>query len=235
MAIILGILRCFAKYFVFLIPVVIILVLLHIYCKMPKELFRKLLHIPGFLSAPVIVYVADTWYIAVLTILIFEAIVYPALTVFERWSGYADLFVQRSPGEVKNSLILLCSADALFIAIYWGLFNKPYIVVVGIIMWGVGDGMAALIGKRFGKHHVSLPLADQKKTWEGSIAMFLASAVTGIILLKVMTDFEMDYVIMTALITAIGGAYTELITHSGNDTVTVPLVNTIVLFLFEIL
>jgi len=46
-------------------------------------------------------------------------------------------------------------------------------------MWGTGDGAAALVGHRFGKHHVALPLAGPRKTWEGTGAMVLMSKVIG--------------------------------------------------------
>ena len=161
--------------------------------------------------------------------ILFAIIVYPILKLFERWKGYDDLFIQRKTGEIKKSLLLLFFSNALLIAIGWGIFDLPQIAIVSILMWGFGDAAAALVGKRFGKHHVHLKFADQKKTWEGTGANFVVSALVGAFYLYFMMEIGMVKSLIFALITALFGAYTELITHNGNDTVTVSTVNMIVL------
>lgn len=42
----------------------------------------------------------------------------------------------------------------------------------------MGDGFAALIGKQFGRHKFHLKHADHHKSVEGSLAMFVSSALT---------------------------------------------------------
>ena len=96
-------------------------------------------------------------------------------------------------------------------------------------MWGPGDAAAALIGRRFGKHKITLPLADRKKSWEGSLAMALTSFVIGMVCLTLGGVFPLAKSLIACLIAAPLAAYTELITKNGNDTVTVPLVNTLAL------
>ena len=96
-------------------------------------------------------------------------------------------------------------------------------------MWGAGDGAAALAGHRFGKHHVKLPLADPQKTWEGSAGMALVSTAVGTASMLALTAMPLHQCLLYALATSVPGAYTELISRGGNDTVTVPLVNTAVL------
>ena len=102
-------------------------------------------------------------------------------------------------------------------------------------MWGSGDGAAALVGHRFGKHHVRLPLADEKKTWEGSGAMLTVSAVVGTAAMLILTVQPWYSCLLMALAASIFGAYTELISRGGDDTVTVPVVNTAVLLTFHFL
>lgn len=225
----LSTLKCLGEYLLFIIPAALVLLLLHFTTHIPKVVFRKLLHLPAFCSAAVIVWRADSWQAASLTLALFAAIVYPALCLCERWQGYGGLFVQKAPGEIKKSLLLLFLSDAALVALCWGAFNLPWVASAAILMWGSGDGAAALAGHRFGRRHVRLPLADPKKTWEGSAAMVLVSAAVGTAAMLVLTAMPWWQCLLFALAAAIPGAYTELISRNGDDTVTVPVVNTAVL------
>ena len=227
------VLRCFGEYLLFIIPAALILVALNYILKIPRTVFRKLLHLIAFLSTPVVVWRADSWQAASLTLALFAVIVYPVLHVFQSWKGYNQLFVQKKPGEIKNSLLLLFLTDAALVAVCWGLFDLPYVAVTAILMWGSGDGAAALIGKQFGKHRAVLPLADPKKTWEGSGSMAAVSTAVGFVSMLVMTATPWYLCLLSAFAASLFGAYTELVTRNGNDTVTVPVVNTAILLLFH--
>ena len=39
------------------------------------------------------------------------------------------------------------------------------------------------MGKRWGRHHTQLPLADPQKTWEGTCAMWVVASVVGTVTL----------------------------------------------------
>jgi len=52
-------------------------------------------------------------------------------------------------------------------------FEHLEIIAVGIICMSYGDGIASLVGRRFGKHRLSFAL--DKKSLEGSVAMFFSS------------------------------------------------------------
>lgn len=54
-------------------------------------------------------------------------------------------------------------------------FENLEIIAVGIICMSYGDGIASLIGKKFGKHRLNF--AFDKKSLEGSSAMFFSSIV----------------------------------------------------------
>ena len=211
-----------------------LLLILHFTMNIPQVVFRKLLHLPAFCSAAVVVWRADSWQAASLTLALFAVIVYPVLHLLQGWNGYDRLFVQKKPGEVKRSLLLLFLTDAALVALCWGGFDLPWIAVAGILMWGSGDGTAALIGHRFGKHHVMLPLADPKKTWEGSGAMAAVSTVTGTVVMLVLSGMPWYCCLLMALTASLFGAYTELISRNGDDTITVPVVNTAVILLFRL-
>ena len=230
-----SVLRCFGEYLLFIVPAALILLVLNFTLDIPRVVFRKLLHLPAFCSAAVVVWRADCWQTASLTLVLFAVIVYPVLWLCQGWSGYDRLFIQKKPGEIKRSLLLLFLCDAALVALCWGAFDLPWAAVAAILMWGSGDGAAALVGHRFGKHHVRLPLADEKKTWEGSGAMLAVSTVVGTAAMLILTVQPWYRCLLMALAASIFGAYTELISRGGDDTVTVPVVNTAVLLTLHFL
>lgn len=215
-------LLCLWFYVRLLVPAVVSLLAVYLWLDVPREVFRKLLHMVAFFSAPTIMHAAGDWRPATLALVAFGAVVWPVLAAAERLPQYADLFVQRRTHEVRRSLLLLFWGDAAIVALCWGLFGRPQVAVASILMWGFGDAAAALVGKRFGRHKVSLPLADHKKTWEGSGAMLATETLVGLVVMGLSPQ---------VLIAALAGAYVELITHGGYDTVTVPIAVAAVLLL----
>lgn len=216
------VLECFDWYLVYLAGWLTVLLLARRFFAIPKEQWRKLLHLVAYTSSLFMMFESNDWLAASVCCLAFAAVVYPILHCAERWKGYADLFNQRHPGEVKKSLLLLFCTHAVLIALCWGWLGKPYIAVAAILMWGVGDTAAALIGKRYGRHHITLPLADSKKTWEGSAAMMLTAFIAGFVSMIITAPAAWYACLIYAAIAAPVAAYAELISHSGNDTVTVP-------------
>jgi dolichol kinase len=106
----------------------------------------------------------------------------------------------------------------------WGIFGKQYIAVVSVLMWGFGDAAAAIIGIRFGKHIVPWKISDGKKTWQGTTAMFLVSSLVGYTILVFLSGNSVRYCILSAVLSGAVGAFTELVSKNGLDTVTVPAV-----------
>ena len=229
------VLRCLGEYLLFILPAALAAIALNHLFQIPRVIFRKLLHLLAFSSAAIIVWRADCWQTASITMVVFAAVVYPVLLLFENRKGYAQLFVQKTPGEVKRSLLLLFLTDAALVAVTWGIFDLPYIAVVSILMWGSGDGIAALIGSRFGTHHVKLRFADPKKTWEGSWSMAGTATIVGTVSIMLMTAIPWHFCLLHSLIASLFGAYTELISRHGNDTVTVPVVHTVILLALHLL
>lgn len=219
----------------YIIPAAVILLCLHHFFKIPSHVFRKLLHLAAFTCLVEMMWAAEEWYQASLTALLFATVVYPILCALEGQPWFGGLFVQKGPGEVKKSLLLLFVMDAVLAAVCWGGFSLPWAAAASILMWGAGDGAAALAGHRFGKHHVTLPLADPKKTWEGSAAMLAVSTAVGTVTMLILTAMPWHHCLLLALAAAIPGAYTELISKNGYDTVTVPVVNAAVLLALHLM
>ncbi|MBR4878435.1 MAG: hypothetical protein IKU13_01220 [Clostridia bacterium] len=224
-------LYCFGMFVLCLIPPIIIAGTIKFKIGLSGEPFRKLLHTIAYLCPLFVLCFADSWTTADMVFISIAALAYPFLSLAEKHEDFAPFFSQRRDGEVKSSLLQLFFGMSVLTAVCWGIFNKPFIVVAAVMMWGPGDAAAALVGKRFGKHKIRLPLADKKKSWEGSLSFMALSFIFGAIVLMIFGKIPLFKAILCALVPSICGSYTELITKGGYDTVTVPFVNAIVLLL----
>ncbi len=217
-----SILSCFRSYLCYLALWFVFIAMIGRRLRPGSEGFRKLLHTIAYTSPLYMMAVSDDWRTPALCCLIFAIVAYPILLLAERLKGFATFFTQRRPGEVKQSLLLLLLPNVLWITLYWGLLDRPWIIYTSVLMWGTGDMAAALIGKRYGRHHITLPLADHKKTWEGTAAMALTALLAGLCMLRLFSPYTTLTCLLLALIAAPAAAYVELISHNGNDTITVP-------------
>ncbi|MDO4740458.1 MAG: TSUP family transporter [Eubacteriales bacterium] len=221
-ALLMQVLRCFERYLVYLACWLAALLLVKLFLPISKELWRKSLHMVAYTSSLFMMHASQDWLVSALCCLSFAAVVYPLLHYAERWKGFASLLSQRKPGEIKASLLLLFCTHAALIALCWGWLGKPYIAVTAILAWGTGDAAAALVGKRIGRHHIRLPLADPRKTWEGSLAMLLTAFGAALAAMLAASPLPVSHCLLYAAVAAPVSAYTELISHGGLDTVTVP-------------
>ena len=223
--------ECLWKFILYIIPCVAVLLLLHFFCNVPGFVFRKLLHFVAFSCVTLMIITSKSWEAASATALVLAAVIYPVLALFENKPWFAGLFVQKSDGEIKRSLLMLFIMFALLNAIAWGAFNKAYAGAAAIVMWGTGDAAAALIGIPFGKHKVISKLTDGNKSYEGTIAMFIVAFINGFIVLYFYAGLPLIRTLICAVVAADCGAVTELITPSEYDTVSVPLVILIILLI----
>ena len=214
---------------------IVLLLIIKVTLKPPQYLFRKLLHLVAFTCLLEIILTVDDWIAAAITFAVFTIVVYPILCVLEKCAWYNSLLTQKSTGEIKKSLLLLTLVFEVLVVLCWGVMGKSYLAVGAILMWGFGDGTAGLVGKRFGKHPVHLPLADQGKTWEGSLAMCLVSFAVGALWFIFSGTLAWPQCLLYPLVAAPIASYTELISRNGNDTVTVPLVTAAVLMICSLL
>jgi hypothetical protein len=225
---------CYGNLLKYLAPAVCLLLLTRRLFPIPDYVFRKLLHMVAFSIVTVMILSASRWEAACLTSLSFAVIVYPILMLLEKEPWFDKLLVQKKPGEIKQSLLLLFIMIAADIAVAWGIFGKQYVAVASVLMWGFGDAAAALVGIRFGKHVIPWKISDGKKTFEGTAAMFVISALVGCAVLVPLSDAPAWYSILAALLCGVVGSLTELGSRNGMDTVTVPAVLVAVLLLLRV-
>ncbi len=145
------------------------------FIKVPKEVFRKILHMILLGSSFVLVYAFKTWLYSATAAILFMGMVFPLLSFAEKIPGYSGLLVERKKGEIKRSLIVVFFMLALLIWICIGIIGQRYLVIASVYAWGLGDAAAALIGKRFGKHFIEGKLVEGRKTVEGTAGMFVVA------------------------------------------------------------
>jgi phytol kinase len=107
----------------------------------------------------------------------------------------------------------------ILVAWFWSI-QQPQYAALGVLVMTWGDGLAALVGQRFGKHPYKL--WDMQKTWEGSLTMAIVSAlVSFLILLAVQGAIWQTWLI--SLVVAIVATGLEAFSKFGLDNLTVPL------------
>ncbi|MDE6592754.1 MAG: TSUP family transporter [Oscillospiraceae bacterium] len=232
-AVVVETLRCLGKFIMYIVPCVAVLLPIKFFTKVPQFIFRKLLHLVAFSCTTFMIIVAESWQSAALVSCLIALLIYPVLAILEKEQWFNGLFVQKKPGEIKKSLLMLFLMFAVVAAVAWGIFGKPYAAATAILMWGTGDAAAALVGIPFGKHKVHLKPVNGKKSWEGTAAMFLVSLICGLSVFLLYCHFPFWESLAPIFVGAIIGAATELFSPSEYDTVTVPVAVLVVLLLLS--
>ena len=110
----------------------------------------------------------------------------------------------------------------ILVILTFGVLEQPFIGAVGILVMGYGDGLAAVIGTKYGKHKIAFG-----KSIEGSLTMFLASFAVAITILLI-SGVPNPYLI--ALGVAVIASIIELVTPKGLDNLSVPLITSLALY-----
>lgn len=189
----------------------------------PKEIFRKILHIILLGSILVLTYGFNSWWISAMAAMTFAVMVFPILAFAEKIPGYSELLIERKSGEIKSSLILVFSMFTVLICLCWGWLGEKYLVIASVYAWGLGDAAAALVGKRFGSHYIEGKMVEGRKSLEGTLAMFVVSFVSVLVILLIYSPVEWYAYVPIAAITAAISSIVELYTKSGMDTLTCTL------------
>ncbi len=210
---------------IYLLSAVIVVLSIRKFTNIGDELYRKLLHFVLLGSLFLWTVSFSSWQIKVLTVIGFVGIVYPILMFFERFRTYSRMVDERKKGELKKSLIVVFLMFALVLAVAEGIFDDRCLTLASVYAWGVGDAFAALIGKKYGRHKLTGRFLSGKKSLEGTIAMFLTSFVSVLLLLLRRGGVHSGWIVLTAAVTAAVSAVCELYTKDGMDTLTCPLVS----------
>lgn len=214
-----------AAFLAYYVAVVIVLLAVRRLLKPPGELVRKLFHISVAGSMFVPLHLLTSWQLAAGMLLGFGVLFYIVISWAGRYPRFMRALHERHPGEVRSSLALMFFTMAVLFALGWGWLDpdSKFMVVAPIMGWGFGDAAAALVGKKWGRHRLSHPWVDNKKTTEGTIAMVVFAAAAILVTLIGYTAWPWYACLLVALLVAPVTAVVELVTRNGLDTVTVPL------------
>ncbi len=213
----------------YLTPCAIVMLTVRRFTKIDDELFRKILH-TIFLGAYIpLLFGFKLWWQAVVFIIGLAVLLYPVLILAGKIPEFSAFVNERKKGEFTRSMVLALGVMAVSTLVGWGLFNDRYIVLAAVYSWGVGDAFAALVGKRFGKHKIKWKFVDNKKSFEGSAAMVISSAVAVFTVLLVRGNISPLWAALIALASASVSAFVELCSKGGMDTVFCPAASMAVL------
>jgi phytol kinase len=116
----------------------------------------------------------------------------------------------------------------ILIALFWQ--SHPEYAAIGILVMTWGDGLAALVGQRWGQHRYKL--WNMEKSWEGSLAMGVASyAVSAAVLFGVQGVCWQTGLVPLGV--AILATSLEAFSKLGIDNLTVPLAGALAGFLLN--
>jgi phytol kinase len=144
-------------------------------------------------------------------------------------AGIATLISYRLPilpgvnsvGRKSLGTFFYAVSIGILTAIFWPL-QLPYYGVIGILIMAWGDGLAAIIGQRFGQHPYTI--FGNTKSWEGTATMFFVSyTIVSIVLFSVQGNIWQTWAI--GIPVAIAATAVESIAQWGLDNLSVPLIS----------
>lgn len=161
-------------------------------------LFAWWLHIPAFIG------VGASILASIVTLLSYRFPILPGIN---------------SVGRKSLGTFFYAVSIGVLVAWFWTI-NRPQYAALGILVMAWGDGLAAIIGQKFGKH--TYKIWENKKSWEGSGTMALISFIVScLIFLSVQGNNWQTWVV--SLSVAILATTLEAFSIYGIDNLTVPL------------
>ncbi len=175
--------------------------------RLAPELVRKLAHMSSAVLAAMLPLVVSFVEIAVLG-LVFAALMAASLRmgIFNAIHGVS----RTTYGEVFFPLGIAALAVAC---------PNELAFAYGVLVLGLGDGLAALVGERFGRRVI--PLVQTRKTLWGSGAFLAACFALGVLLMAP-TGVSLSYALVAAAAMAIALTPVELFLTYGLDNLLLP-------------
>ena len=190
-----------------------------------KEISRKFIHIM----------LGNWWIIAMLFFNnVWFAILGPAVFVVVNYLSYKkDLIKVMERDEQDGFGTVYYALSLLILAILsFGIYKNPSLGLVPTLVMAYGDGLAAIIGKRFKSKKYKL--GDTKKSFAGSLTMFLISLVliggylwfVNVNVFWTSAHWPLISIMMAFCVTAI-----EAVSGKGIDNISVPIITLLLLML----
>jgi len=182
---------------------------------MQKELIRKFIHLVGYWNLFGFIFIADfigqkTAFLALtLILLLFLELEY--LRVENNFFSIPtkfNIFRKKEQSAFGGHIYLTLATIVCFAAF------STSIAAAAISMAVLGDFFSALIGQKWGKHKFIFC----NKTWEGTLAGFLANLAAGYFFIYSLDNFWLILIPM-----AVAASLVEVFTQKLDDNLTVPV------------
>ena len=183
-----------------------------------SELSRKVIHIG-----------VSNWWIIIIIFFnnVILASIVPAIFCIINYLSYKfDILksMERDENKTLGTVYYAISCLLLTILTFTGFNNKLY-AGIGILTMGYGDGLAALIGRKFTSREFKV--FGNKKSVLGSFTMFLTSLIVITIITLCFNQFNILKVLLLSSVATI----IEAISPFGIDNLTVPILTSLLAFL----
>lgn len=132
-------------------------------------------------------------------------------------------------GRKSLGTLFYAISIGIVIALCWPV-DRPQYAALGILVMAWGDGMAALVGQRFGRHRYKL--GGIGKSWEGTGTMAIVSFLVAATIL-VATQGGSWTTIAIALVIGGVAASLEAFSKWGVDNLTVPVASSAIALLCD--
>lgn len=187
-----------------------------------SEIIRKIVHIgtgnvillAWWLDIPASVGVAASILASLLTLLSYRFPLLPGIN---------------SVGRKSLGTFFYSVSIGVLIAWFWYL-NQQYYAVLGILIMTWGDGLAAIIGQRFGKYKYKV--LGGEKTIKGSLTMTIVSFIVSSLILQSVQGNSWETWLVSISVAVVATAL-EAISFLGIDNLTVPLGSAAVAFVLN--
>ena len=195
--------------------IAIIIVSAKFFVKDNSEASRKYIHI----------LLCNWWFIAMY---FFKSPIWasfvPLTFVIINYISYKKNIISVMEREKQDGLGTVYYAISLLVlAIYsFGIIKNPYIGMVGILVMGYGDGLAAVIGQTVPSK--KFKIGDTTKSVAGSLTMFVISFIIISIFLvsNSVALWQIKSLLLALVITVI-----EAVSIKGTDNITVPVLTSL--------
>ncbi|MHA1732855.1 MAG: hypothetical protein ACTSU5_12995 [Promethearchaeota archaeon] len=136
-----------------------------------------------------------------------------------------------------------CLAVTVIVSVFVFLApTKFYFPIAGILVMIVSDTLASVVGKKWGRHAITVPWTGATRSLEGSATFFgtawilclVAYTVFGLLAPGYSTVLTWHQVLLLATLTALVSTVVELLSPSTWDDLTIPIVSTLLMVGFAI-
>ena len=180
----------------------------------PTEVTRKFVHFAGAFVTIFFPFIFKSHWTVLLLAVVFGGIMF-----FTKKFGFLQSVhdvERKSDGAIYHPIaIYICF-------LYSQILNQPWFYVISILILGVSDAVAALVGKSYGMNEYIVEVGS-KKTFEGSFTFFLTSFLITHLILLLTTSVGRLEIVLVALLIAIIMTIFEGVSLKGADNLFIPI------------